>query len=360
MSMTQAANTPEEEATPVAIPISVRVVNAMNKLGVAGLPRNYELFYFAMTETKPELKEELWTLGTGMNQQQLDTLHSKHCAAADDEKVVARICSAVEKRVSETMDLIREESKSVSNYSRVLTQASQRMDEAKHIPPGTIRKMVSVISEATHSTQDHNQRTLRGMKSNSTELGAIQDELEEYKRLAETDPLTGLLNRRGFDKRLAELGDHLKQTALVIGDIDSFKALNDTYGHPFGDTVIRTVAKIFRANTREDTIVARIGGEEFAILATNTDPESIRMITERVRIAVERTPIVKGQVKLAAGTVTVSFGLCHGAVAHSADSLYDLADQALYHSKKTGRNRVSTHADLPRPPNRKNLSLYKD
>lgn len=343
------------------LPIALRVANVMNKLNVAGLPRNYELFYIAITDAVPALKEELWGLGKSMDQQALDDLHGRFCAKADDEAVVRRICRAVESRVGETISLIRQEARSVSDYGRVLNQASQHLDPSRNPPPQMVNKIVGLVSEATTSTLEQNDQTLQEINSKSSQLQSIRSELAEYKRLAETDPMTGLLNRRAFDNLMARLTEEqLQNCALIIGDIDKFKALNDTYGHPFGDIVIRTVADVIARNARDGTALARIGGEEFALLAGNIDEESISILAERIRVAINQIAMSDGRINLEPGTVTMSLGACHGSAAANSDELYLFTDEALYFAKRSGRNRVSSHADVIASPDRKELFVYRN
>lgn len=343
------------------LPISMRVANTMHKLGVVGLPRNYEVFYFAMTGTNAELQSELWEIGNGLKQEDLDLLHVKHCARADDERMITRICNTVESRLGEAIQLIRTEKSSVRNYGHVLDQASQRLTPGAPLPPESMKKLLRVLSKATESTQQQGAKTIASMENNSNQLQSISQELEEYKRLAETDCLTGLLNRRGFDARMSELcSDGLKNMALAIGDIDKFKAFNDTYGHPFGDMVIKTVAKIIKANAREDLSIARVGGEEFAVFCNNIEEEGMMRLTERLRVAIAETVFTDGRTRLSPGNVTVSFGVSHAVHATNFEDLYSNSDEALYSSKRVGRNRVTSFADIRQSPDRKNLLLYKD
>ncbi len=350
----------DRQGGPNSLPISLRVANAMHKIGVVGLPRNYEIFYGAMTGTNAELQEELLKIGSVIDQAKLDTLFARFCAKADDEELVGKICDAVEAKLSGTISVIKNEQKSVLRYGKILDQASQRLDPRAQMPPETMNKLVTLLSSATEATQKRGEKEIVEMSADSNELLAMQKELAEYKRLAETDALTGLFNRRAFDKHLAELKKkETKQSALIIGDIVGFKAINDTYGHPFGDLVIRKVAHILKTNAREEALIARVGGEEFALLAVGISERDMVTLAERLRIAVAEEAYCNERVKLSTGKVTISFGVCHGSLAPNAQLFYSQADEALYAAKRAGRNRVTSFGEINDLLQRKKLFLYQ-
>jgi two-component system, cell cycle response regulator len=156
-----------------------------------------------------------------------------------------------------------------------------------------------------------------------------------------TDSLTGMQNRRYFDDALKEyLGEFRRidrPVGLMILDLDHFKQVNDTHGHDVGDEVLRAVADCLKDMTRYHDIVARLGGEEFAVVAPNMDSESMTRFAERIRKAISGMAIVSGNVRL---KVTASVGLAVWDRKESPETLFRRADQHLYEAKKSGRNRV--------------------
>ena len=159
--------------------------------------------------------------------------------------------------------------------------------------------------------------------------------------LAATDHLTGLWNRRAFDEQLsAEVQRalrHGRPLGLVMLDIDHFKHVNDTHGHSAGDIVLVELARRLRAAARHGETVARIGGEEFAWILTESDGDAALAAAERARAAVARDPFP------AVGPLTASAGVCDLAAAGSGAELLRLADAALYQAKAQGRDRVVRH-----------------
>jgi diguanylate cyclase (GGDEF)-like protein len=169
---------------------------------------------------------------------------------------------------------------------------------------------------------------------------------ETVERQAVTDELTGLSNRRRFQETMSAEVERSKrfgqQLGLVLLDIDDFKAVNDTYGHQQGDIVLREVAKILRASSREIDEPARYGGEELAVVLPGTDLEGARLLAERVREGVEalRLPIL-GDEEAEPLRITASFGAASlPASAEDVRGLVAAADEALYQAKRAGKNRT--------------------
>jgi diguanylate cyclase (GGDEF)-like protein len=162
--------------------------------------------------------------------------------------------------------------------------------------------------------------------------------------LARTDALTGIANRRAFDERLAteaaRAERYRRAFAVLAVDVDHFKRINDTYGHQAGDEALKFLAALLRDRGRAGIdVAARVGGEEFALLLPETGTDGARDMGERVRTAVEHSPIHLGE-GIDVG-VTVSVGVsCYPDHADSADTLMRNADEALYTAKRLGRNRT--------------------
>ncbi len=161
------------------------------------------------------------------------------------------------------------------------------------------------------------------------ETEALSDEVER-------DPLTGIGNRRAFDRVLASLLAHGgARCALAIIDCDHFKDVNDKVSHVAGDRVLQRIAGVLAQALRRTDLAARFGGDEFAIVFADADPGDAAGVCERIRAAIER------HAEDGAPTVTVSIGLAHAAAGDTAKSLLERADAALYRAKAEGRNRVS-------------------
>ncbi len=172
----------------------------------------------------------------------------------------------------------------------------------------------------------------------------MQDLLIKY---AQIDPLTELSNRRALTERLqhewARIQRYNGSLAFIMADIDRFKRVNDKHGHRMGDQMLREVAKTLVNLCRESDLPARYGGEEFAIICPDVDAESAAQLAERCRQGIADIHV---QAENDEVQVTASFGVADAAGASSSDALIEVADEALYRAKQSGRNCVAV-ADQP-------------
>ncbi len=175
----------------------------------------------------------------------------------------------------------------------------------------------------------------RVVKSHASQVGKLQS-------MAATDALTGLTNRRQFNNRLHEevsrARRHETPLSLALFDLDDFKRLNDFYGHPVGDRILKELGKLIRQNIRESDLPARYGGEEFAIILPETREVEADELLERLRLLVAQTVFCLPENPL---TITISVGVAQlEPRQHTAFELVELADKALYEAKTQGKNRV--------------------
>jgi diguanylate cyclase (GGDEF)-like protein len=172
------------------------------------------------------------------------------------------------------------------------------------------------------------------------ELSAKNELLE---RLALTDPLTALPNRRAYEESLtseiARANRHCKPLALLYLDIDRFKEVNDLYGHPVGDEALLGFADLLRRHARRGDLAARIGGEEFAVLLPHTTRTQAALVAERIRRALEAAPV--GRTRTVSITTSVGVATFKGTSEDDAEAFTKEADEALYRAKSEGRNRVA-------------------
>ncbi|GGK55241.1 EAL domain-containing protein [Salinarimonas ramus] len=172
------------------------------------------------------------------------------------------------------------------------------------------------------------------------EITRLKEAEQEARRRALEDPLTGLANRRAFmdalTRRLSEIDRHGGQTALLLLDLDRFKAVNDTMGHPAGDALLRSVAERVSAVLRREDLLARLGGDEFAILQIGPgQPNGARLLAERIVTSLGE-PFLVGDRRISIGS-SLGIALAPGDAA-SAETLFARADLALYRAKENGRN----------------------
>ena len=174
-------------------------------------------------------------------------------------------------------------------------------------------------------------------------MAELRARLEEMERSSEKDALTGLPNRRAYevavDRRVTMSGGAVRDCLAVL-DIDHFKVINDSFGHAAGDEILRGFARVARGTLRDRDMVARIGGEEFAILFPDTSVEQAMLICDRLRTEIAHSSLYSGMTGV---RVTVSGGVAPLGKAGLEQAL-QTADQALYRAKRDGRDRLAIAA----------------
>jgi diguanylate cyclase (GGDEF)-like protein len=206
---------------------------------------------------------------------------------------------------------------------------------------------VLVLESSSHAAfQQHDMQPLESVADICATAIQNAHYVERVKQLAYLDGLTGIFNRRYFEMRIEEELERARRfntgMAVIMIDLDQFKRLNDEFGHLLGDEVLRQVSSIFHAQLRKIDVVCRYGGEEFAILLSQTNPQHALMVAEKLRKTVEtwQFPGVPRAVTISAGTANFPE---HGS---TRDEIVKAADAGLYAAKQEGRNRVGS---APKP-----------
>lgn len=337
------------------------IADIMSRAGVVGLPRNYELYYEAYAGSNESLRTALSKLGPRPAQQDLDQLSRDFFASNNREGIVESAHDTITDKIEQVMELLMRERSSLEKYGTILDRTSAGLG-GRALNVDILRKIVGIMAVATDSTIEQGRQIASSIADTSAELEEVKAKLVEYKKLADTDALTQLWNRRAFDRALAAIyGDRKGKLfhALIVADIDRFKDVNDRHGHLVGDRVLQHLARVLNACSTANMLVARTGGEEFGIIVEGLSEEATVALADDVRAAIEKAPFGDGAGIDPRGPITVSMGVCMASEASGPEDLYGKADQALLASKNGGRNRVTKY---PLPANtlqRKNWMLYR-
>jgi len=261
----------------------------------------------------------------------------------DEKRIHEKLNKVLKQHFSVLLSTLNDTSSKTSISSKLLEQKANELQSESSI--NKVEEIIeSIVSESknvvkiNHSFEDK-------LKQQKSELEKLKSELKEVKKLAETDPLTKLNNRRTLEKamkhNIALVPKTKEPLSLLMLDIDHFKLVNDKYGHIIGDKVICFIAKTLLDNFKRKDTSARIGGEEFAVLLPDTQMDDAVILAEQLRkiIAKSRLRLANSQEKIDA--VTISIGVASYHLGEASEEFIKRADRALYTSKKTGRNRVT-------------------
>ncbi|WP_420428565.1 GGDEF domain-containing protein [Algiphilus sp.] len=317
----------------------------MARHGCAMDPLNYTVWYTHVSGRIPALSEELRAYLAAqdrLSRQQVQSLFDRYI---NDQEV-----EAIERMRQDLADVVDDVARN-TNSSRAQAHAYEE----------SLQAYVEQFQD--DASLDHFSETLQALLGETAAMRSQVDTFgqhlsttaDEVERLREAlavareesirDALTGLANRRGFDIALrtaldADPGRSDRGCCLLLLDIDFFKRINDSYGHPLGDRVIASVARVLARMLEPGQTAARYGGEEFAVILPDATRGQARALAERLRADVARGRIKQRNGK-AIAQVTVSVGVCVPPVRRTPDTYLETADRALYQSKREGRNRVS-------------------
>jgi diguanylate cyclase len=310
-------------------------------------PLSYAVWYEYVTGINPALSETIGKLinsGALLDDDAIEKLYLKYVSECnmDVERALREDIQQLLKRLAESTKETDDQAHQFgSNLQAYGDSLKQNLDAPK---------LVSLISNLAGDTD----KMLGSMQNLQSELAAskqkvekLHQELQSARGEALIDPLTGIYNRRGFEARAKQtFADQMmsgNSLCLLMLDIDHFKKINDTYGHLFGDKVIRGIAETLKSKVRGQDSVARIGGEEFAVLLAETDISGAHTVAEHIRQAIEGCKIHRHDTLEKIGGITISIGIATYTSGGSLVDLLDQADKALYVSKEHGRNRTTVY-----------------
>jgi diguanylate cyclase len=311
-------------------------------------PLSYSVWYEYLAGSNPGLRaalDERLAQTTLLSDRDIEALFDAHVAMRDIDSS-ARMRVEIARMIDHVDGVAVEAGKEVSHYGDELDGHRDRLRE--DVGQDTLHQVVESLIDETARVRVKTGIYHEHLKKSSEEVERLRGELELVQGLALTDPLTGLLNRRGFDQQMQRIGHgSLAGCTLLIVDIDHFKAINDAHGHLLGDKVIVAVANVLRGCIGDRGPIARIGGEEFAVLLSHTSSAGGVELAERIRAAVERGKIRRADTEESIGNVTVSLGLATCGDNEQFEAMIARADRALYQSKAAGRNRVTVAERAP-------------
>ena len=253
--------------------------------------------------------------------------------------LLASLVQQAQQQLADVAALARRSGEEAKAYGQALEEniAELAPAMASHPVLGSLVGLTRMMIEKTAAAEAQ-------MRHSASQIETMRDNLDQAREQAETDALTGLLNRRAFERELGAACERSKMhgtpLSLAFCDIDHFKLVNDTHGHDIGDRVLSFVGKVLVENVGKRGIVARHGGEEFVILFDNMTPEDAFEIVDIACYDLAKRNIIDRNAGQPIGTVTISAGVAGIGMDSNISNMLRRADRALYRAKREGRNRV--------------------
>jgi len=313
-------------------------------------PRNYEIWYVYATGYNAPLNkiinETLARSGklTEADLEQIYETYLSHIKTTDRiDKVGARVIGEIDDVVVLLTDALGVS----ASYDASLDGATQQLAGAK--TREQVKTVVQSLLKSTHEMRDTNKALEERLMLSKNEISNLQQSLEAIRAESLTDPLTGLGNRKYFDRMIETAVQNAvaadEPLSLLMFDIDHFKSFNDSYGHLTGDQVLRLVGMSLKQTIKGQDITARYGGEEFAVVLPNTALRQALTVADHIRRAVMAKELKKKSTGEILGRVTISVGVSMLKSGDDTDALIERADACLYAAKRNGRNRVVCEVD---------------
>ncbi|HCO54543.1 GGDEF domain-containing protein [Pelagibacterium nitratireducens] len=328
----------------------------LKRAQIPPFPVYYELFYTYATGSNTELNTQINAILTRSGTITIDeasNLCEKFLKVSDMDEKLRAMSQVMSRKITDVNQAIDIAMVSANSYSGSLQQASGDL-AVGGIDEDALKMLSSRLLKETRRMQDMNRRLEAELENSKDDISVLQRDLDEVRKESMLDPLTKIPNRKCFDEQFsAELERTHAQNAtlsLLLFDIDSFKAFNDTYGHLTGDQVLRLVAQVLKANLKGRDMPARFGGEEFAAILPETELDGALTVAENIRRSVQAKELLKRSTNEKLGRITLSVGVAQWRPGDTAAAFIERADKCLYAAKNAGRNRVMSEKDLPDRP----------
>jgi diguanylate cyclase len=337
----------EHERTLALAEIALQQIRALHQ---AALPRNFEIWYQYSTGFYPDLNKSINDIlaqkGT-LSETDIDQIYGTHLSPSRVSNKIDSVGSRMVEEIKHILETIDTAAGSATNYSASLADATERLRDVND--GAALRVVIEHLVIGAKEMEASNQKLESRLTASRQEIQQLQQNLEIVRTESLTDPLTTLANRKSFDtelaKAIATAKDSGEPLALLMSDVDHFKAFNDKYGHVTGDQVLRLVAMSVKQNVKGQDIAARYGGEEFAIALPKTALPQAATVADHIRRAVMTKELMKRSSGERLGRVTISIGVAQLRAADTPQSLVERADECLYAAKRSGRNRVISESD---------------
>ncbi len=309
-------------------------------------PDIYKLWYVYYSGQSPEVTRALDILVSNkqeINEDRCYELYNKFLSEERNQEQVKKAGDNVQNTIHSVSAAVKDVKSATFAYSGKLGNISAEIEHVEDADAlkGIMTRMVTDTKDMLH----HNQKLEERLDESSVVLEELKRDLENVRKEALTDGLTGLSNRKAFDSELVRIAAEADQSegvfSLLMVDIDHFKSFNDNFGHQIGDQVLRLVARTLTDGVKGRDVTARYGGEEFAIVLPETPLKAAVIVGNALRRAVASKDVVNRNSGEKLGSITMSVGAAEYAGNEDVAELISRADAALYTAKHNGRNQVA-------------------
>ncbi len=319
----------------------------MGALNILPTPENYTVWYHYCSGKNIELKNEI----DKIIEQKMpftitvcNSLYQRFFVTERNNRMLDDAAMGAQKMLKDVLKAVNDFSGDTQDYNKGLGEYIDTI--SKDFGETDVKDIIKDLVGATVSLKERGEKMNQRLEESKLEIDKLRQNLQQVTAEAQKDGLTGLFNRRTFERVLEEYMMAAKEQTidlcLIMLDVDHFKKFNDTYGHLLGDEVLKIVSRTLTDSLKGRDVVARFGGEEFVVVLPSTPLDGALRVADAIRQSIANKELKRKDTGQNFGQITVSLGV--SAYRHGIDdipSLVKRADDALYQSKRLGRNRVT-------------------
>lgn len=325
-----------------------RINEAFAEKKVTPSPLNYEVWYEYFKGDNPKFRQEMEAIlnddygyNDRVGRRLYDEFLKKDETPSELDRVFKRLIDAMVKRLTSWTATLESQTQQLDAVAHQLIEPNLNADQLKNLTD-------SVLS-TTHNLRNDSQGFKQALSDATQEIQALRQQLIEARAETMQDELTQIGNRKAFNMTIQDVVEDLADTPerlhLILADIDHFKLFNDQFGHLVGDSVLRYFANTMRRLQKANQTICRYGGEEFAVIVTNSNLEQAIKTAEKIRQTIEKASLKRKNTDEVLPSITASFGVAQYRANESIEDFIGRADQLLYKAKQSGRNQVVSELD---------------
>jgi len=334
-----------------ALDYARRALEMMVAHSVPATPNNFLVWYTHVSGREPDLTRMIAILednNQDFSEAVNGDLYMKFFTTEVEDQTLHETTSRIESELGRILEYVGDAGDGAAEYGKSLASAEGDILGAQDVTG--LKNAVTKLVTDTRKMEEINTALESQLAQSTDEIGQLRDDLEDMRREALTDALTGIANRKLFDMELRRHARDAMESgecmSLLMLDIDHFKKFNDTYGHQTGDEVLKLLANTMAKAVKGDDIPSRYGGEEFTVILPATTLDGALHVAENIRHRISNKKLVNRATDQDLGRITVSIGAALFEFGEPLSGLIKRADQALYKAKANGRDQVVSQDDL--------------
>ncbi len=342
--------------------LALRIATAMQQMGIDAVPRNYELVYEAYAGANPELVRDFIALGKYKSQAALDELGRKYLPHHHEASVLARSTTIVRDEMSNFMNLLSREKNSLDDYGRLIGEASKALVVSDEASQAALKNSIQALKRATERQVSHNAELEQSVTEQSKVIAGVQKELADFEATKFSDAVTGLANRRAFNKALARVyadPDLPLACGVAIAESDTSQRLSGEQAAAIADHLARHIGGIVQQAFPPSELAARFDGVRFGFLINAGEEREVVRLMALLRSALRGVHFKHPKTGRSLGSVTLSVGV---SMSHSAGNAFDLvgtAEKALAKAQAKGGDYTVVHGAEDEQPAGRDWLIYK-